>query len=99
MTRQIYADYDDDGDLDIYLANNGPNRLYRNDGTGRFEDVTAGSGLDVPMYGLGPAVGDVDRDGWIDIYVPDMGYGCLLMNRQDYFEDKTAPTGPVRLPE
>jgi hypothetical protein len=40
---------------------------------------------------MGPAVGDVDRDGWLDIYIPDMGYGCLLMNRKDYFEDRTTP--------
>ncbi len=41
---------------------------------------------------MGPAVGDVDRDGWLDIYIPDMGYGCLLMNRGEYFEDRTAET-------
>jgi hypothetical protein len=41
---------------------------------------------------MGPAVGDVDRDGWLDIYIPDMGYGCLLMNRKEYFEDRTEPT-------
>jgi len=42
---------------------------------------------------MGPAVGDVDRDGWQDIYIPDMGYGCLLMNQKDFFEDKTAQMG------
>jgi hypothetical protein len=41
---------------------------------------------------MGPAIGDVDRDGWLDIYIPDMGYGCLLINRKDYFEDRTTPT-------
>jgi len=41
---------------------------------------------------MGPAVGDVDRDGRLDIYIPDMGYGCLLMNRGEYFEDRTAPS-------
>jgi len=40
---------------------------------------------------MGPAVGDVDRNGWLDIYIPDMGYGCLLINRKDYFEDRTEP--------
>lgn len=39
---------------------------------------------------MGPAAGDVDRDGRLDVYIPDMGYGCLLMNRKDYFEDRTA---------
>jgi hypothetical protein len=39
---------------------------------------------------MGPAIGDVDRDGRLDIYIPDMGYGCLLVNRGDFFEDRTA---------
>jgi hypothetical protein len=42
---------------------------------------------------MGPTVGDVDRDGRLDVYIPDMGYGTLLMNRGDYFEDRTAATG------
>jgi len=39
---------------------------------------------------MGPAIGDVDRDGRLDVYIPDMGYGCLLMNRGEIFEDRTA---------
>ncbi len=42
---------------------------------------------------MGPDAGDVDRDGWLDLYIPDMDYGCLLVNRQDYFEDKTTRAG------
>jgi hypothetical protein len=42
---------------------------------------------------MGPAVGDVDRDGRLDLYIPDMDYGCLLMNRGEYFEDVTTPAG------
>ena len=43
--------------------------LYRNDGKGSFRDVTAGSGLDVELYGIGVAVGDFDNDGRGDVYV------------------------------
>ena len=38
------GDVDNDGDADVYVANLGPDRLYRNDGTGRFTDVTAEAG-------------------------------------------------------
>src|SRR5207244_2571586 len=41
--------------------------LYRNDGTGQFHDVTAAVGLDIPMYGMGVAVGDWDNDGFDDL--------------------------------
>ena len=39
---------------------------------------------------MGPTVGAMDRDRRIDLYIPDMGYGCLLMNRGEFFEDRTA---------
>ena len=39
---------------------------------------------------MGPTTGDVDRDQRIDVYIPDMGYGCLMLNRGEYFEDYTA---------
>jgi hypothetical protein len=93
------TDLNNDGLLDIYIPNDGmENYFFRNLGNGRFANEGLEMGLAFGEGGqgvssMGPAVGDVDRDGWIDIYVPDMGYGCLLMNRQEFFEDKTAPTG------
>jgi hypothetical protein len=42
---------------------------------------------------MGPVTGDVDRDGRIDLYIPDMGYGCLHMNRGEFFEDATNAAG------
>ena len=46
-----------------------PMALYRNDGKGNFDDVTAGSGLDVSLYGMGAAVGDYDNDGRVDVFI------------------------------
>lgn len=72
------ADYDNDGDADLYLTCLGPNRLYRNNGDGTFTDVTARSGTagrPVEPGGLrwkwssSAAWFDYDRDGLLDLYV------------------------------
>jgi enediyne biosynthesis protein E4 len=64
------ADYDNDGDPDLYLTNYGPNRLYRNDG-GRFIDVTSqsGGGLDDPRWSTSASFTDYDADGDLDLFV------------------------------
>lgn len=66
-----FADYDDDGDEDLVLVGDGSDVLLRNDGTGRFDDVTAGSGIagDPSHRGIGAAWGDYDGDGLLDLYV------------------------------
>jgi hypothetical protein len=93
------ADLDNDGHLDIYVPNDGmENYFFRNTGQGTFlnEGLERGMAFGEGGQGvssMGPSIGDVDRDGWQDIYIPDMGYGCLLMNRQAYFEDRTAQAG------
>lgn len=65
------GDYDNDGDIDVYVTNFGPNVLYRNDGAGRFTDVTAqaGGGLDDPRWNTSAAFFDYDRDGDLDLFV------------------------------
>jgi hypothetical protein len=73
------------------------NYFFRNTGKGTFveEGLIMGMAFGEGGQGvssMGPAIGDVDRDGLLDIYIPDMGYGCLLMNRKEYFEDRTEPT-------
>jgi hypothetical protein len=63
------ADYDDDGDLDLYLTAMGPDRLYRNNGNGTFSDVTRETGIDAPEWNSSAAWLDYDRDGDLDLFV------------------------------
>ena len=77
-------------------------RLYRNDleigADGRrrlrFTDVTGEAGIAAPGYGMGVAAGDVDNDGWIDLYLTRFGRNRMLRNRGDgTFEDVTGRSG------
>jgi hypothetical protein len=66
------GDFDNDGDTDLFLANAGPNALYRNNGDGTFTEVTAGSGLDrkaKDLLSVCAAFFDYDRDGLLDLVV------------------------------
>jgi enediyne biosynthesis protein E4 len=68
--------------------------LYRNDGKGNFEDVTAGSGLDVSLYGMGAAVGDYDNDGRVDVFISALGKNRLFHNEGNgRFRDVTDEAG------
>jgi enediyne biosynthesis protein E4 len=98
------VDVDNDGYLDLYLVQSGNlfspaekqpgNRLYRNRGNGTFEDVTVGSGADVPGYGMGVAAGDFDNDGNVDLYVTNFGSNVLLKgDGRGHFTDVTARAG------
>ena len=64
-----FADFDDDGDLDLYVTNLGPNRLFRNRGDGSFEEVAEAAGVADAAWSTGVAWGDFDRDGKLDLYV------------------------------
>jgi hypothetical protein len=63
-----FADWDEDGDPDLYVTNDGPNVMWRNDGT-RFTDVSATAGTADAGWGASAAWADVDRDGDLDLYV------------------------------
>ncbi len=102
-----FLDFDHDGDSDLLFVNgtDWPGKakpgqsaatmtLYRNDGKGRFGDVTRGSGLDVSFYGMAPAVGDFDNDGLVDIFVTGVGGNRLFRNLGGgKFTDVTAAAG------
>lgn len=67
-----FADYDNDGDQDLFVANyKGANRLYRNDDGRLFVDVTSEARLGYVGQSYGAAWGDYDNDGWLDLYVCD----------------------------
>jgi len=102
-----FFDFDNDGDQDLLCINgnvwpwakdkpeNPPtSALYVNDGKGGFSNVTAGSGLDVAMYGNGVACGDFDNDNDVDLYVSCLGINHLFRNDGGgKFVDITAAAG------
>jgi hypothetical protein len=90
-----WIDYDNDGLLDLFCVQDGPikpgeykgplptNKLYRNLGNGKFQDVTAQVGLDRAGFHLGCAVGDFDNDGYDDLVVTYWGGIVLYHNEPD----------------
>lgn len=63
------ADYDNDGDADLFVAGVNGNLLYRNDGNGHFEDVTASAGIKSPHWSITGGWLDYDNDGLLDLFV------------------------------
>lgn len=98
-------DFDNDGKTDLYFTNGAPqpalrktpedcNRLYRNLGGWRFEDVTARAGVCGEGYSMGAATADFDNDGFADLFVAGVNRNAMYRNRGDgTFEDVTAKAG------
>ena len=100
-----FLDYDNDGDLDLYLLNNfvterlsasyrakindgtavSNDDFYRNNGDGTFTNVTIEAGIVYEGFGLGLAVGDVNKDGYPDVYVSNdyISNDLLYINQRD----------------
>lgn len=78
----LFFDYDNDGDLDIYLTHdaNQANILYQNDGTGHFTNVAAAANANYAGQGMGVDFGDVNNDGHLDIYITNLYENTLLVN-------------------
>jgi len=103
--QAAFLDYDNDGDLDLYLLNNfiterlsasyrakvtdgsavSNDDFYRNNGDGTFTNVTKEAGIVFEGFGLGLAVGDVNKDGYPDVYVSNdyISNDLLYINQQD----------------
>jgi len=97
-----WFDMDDDGRLDLIVANDsGPNSVYRNLGSGRFEDVSYPSGAALDGQGreqahMGVAVGDYDNDGRSDIHITNFANDFNVLYHNDggvSFTDATSATG------
>jgi hypothetical protein len=98
-------DYDNDGDLDLFLVNSltvdlvktkgkTKSQLYRNDGGGKFTEVAEKAGVSDVGWGMGVAVGDYNNDGFDDLYVTCLGPDHLFKNNgYGTFTDVTAKAG------
>lgn len=100
------ADFDRDGDLDLFVVDGStldrvragepglPPRLFLNDGTGHFAPAPEAWAMKASRWGMGCAVGDVDGDGWLDVYVTHWGRDQLFLNRAGQgFADATERAG------
>jgi hypothetical protein len=100
-----WADYDNDGDLDLFIGNESeprnpaPSQLFRNNDDGTFSDVAQEAGVTNDLYAKGAVWGDVDADGYPDLYVSNMDQRNRLYrnNRDGTFTD-VAPEVGVELP-
>ena len=102
-TGVAFLDFDNDGLLDIFAVTASKldgfapgtepvNRLYRNKGNRTFEDVSKKAGVAKAGWGQGVCTGDIDNDGFVDLYVTYWGADVMYRNRGDgTFEDVTPP--------
>jgi hypothetical protein len=97
-----WADLDNDGDPDLYVANDGqPNNLFRNEGNGTFADIallsgTALSGDGRSQAGMGVALADYDNDGFCDIFVTNFAQDHNTLYRNEgngFFADLSGRAG------
>ena len=99
------GDFDNDGCVDLYLTNFGPNQMFRNNCDGTFTDVSRETGTGDAGWAVSAAFVDYDRDGWLDLYVGNyVQYDTAsdrpctgLTGQRDYCTPKVYPPQPDRL--
>ncbi|KAA0256224.1 CRTAC1 family protein [Acidobacteria bacterium ACD] len=95
----VTTDLNGDGLLDVYQANDSMESYYYvNKGDGTFEEKGLETGVAYGQNGqgvshMGPFSADVDGDGRLDLFIPDMDYATLLLNRGEVFDDAIGPSG------
>lgn len=95
-----FFDYDNDGDQDIYVANDkytNQNRFYRNNDDGTFTDVSTPSGTDISIEAMSTTISDYNNDGWFDMYITNSPSGNVLFknNGDGTFTDVATSTGTI----
>jgi hypothetical protein len=90
------GDYDNDGFDDLYVAAYREARLYRNQGDGTFEDVTAPTGTGIDLFCSSPAFGDLNRDGALDLFVAT--YVDTPDDPPELCKDSSSPDGYITCP-
>ena len=100
-----FFDYNRDGNLDVLLVRGSTVEefqkggshvcaLFRGDGRGHYQDVTAAAAIQARGWGMGVVIGDIDNDGWEDIFIAGYGSNALLRNLGDgTFRDVTRESG------
>lgn len=80
-----WADYDNDGNLDLYVSNGDSNRLFKNLGDGTFKDVTKQTGVGFEYHTENSAWGDYNNDGYLDLYIVNTNNkeNILYTNKRD----------------
>ena len=89
------GDYDNDGDVDLYVTNLGANVLLRNDDAGRFDDVTDMAGVGDTGWGTAAVFLDLDRDGDLDLFVVNYVTWALAAAKECYAVNTRTYCGPV----